>query len=106
MLLPVPAGRLDGRPHAAGVAALIVSQYGKKDKGRPGRTLDPDKVEKVLCKTAIQRACPNPRTVSYVNVGRTPEFAATCEGDAKFNGFYGHGIVDAYGAVTRGGQFL
>jgi hypothetical protein len=51
-------------------------------------------------------ACPNPRTVSYVDVGRTPEFDATCEGDAKFNGFYGHGIVDAYGAVTRGGQFL
>ncbi len=93
-------------PHAAGVAALVVSQYGKKDKGRPGLTLDPDKVEKVLYKTAIQRACPNPRTVSYVNVGRTPEFDATCEGDAKFNGFYGHGIVDAYGAVTRGGQFL
>ena len=93
-------------PHATGVAALIVSQYGKKDKGRPGLTMDPDKVEKVLYKTAIQRACPNPRTVSYVNVGRTPEFDATCEGDSKFNGFYGHGIVDAYGAVTRGGQFL
>jgi subtilisin family serine protease len=93
-------------PHASGVAALVVSQYGKKDKKNPGLTLDPDKVEKVLYKTAIQRACPNPRTVSYVNVGRTPEFDATCEGDAKFNGFYGHGIVDAYGAVTRGGQFL
>ncbi|WP_394622097.1 S8 family serine peptidase [Lentzea sp. JNUCC 0626] len=93
-------------PHAAGVAALIVSQYGKKDKKNPGLTLDPDKVEKVLLKTATQRACPNPRTVSYVNVGRPAEFDATCEGDAKFNGFYGHGIVDAYGAVTRGGQFL
>jgi subtilisin family serine protease len=93
-------------PHAAGVAALIVSQYGKKDKKNPGLTLDPDKVEKVLYKTATQRACPNPRTVSYVNVGRSPEFDATCEGDSKFNGFYGHGIVDAYGAVTRGGQFL
>jgi subtilisin family serine protease len=93
-------------PHAAGVAALIVSQYGKKDKKNAGLTLDPDKVEKVLYKTATQRACPNPRTVSYVNVGRTPEFDATCEGDSKFNGFYGHGIVDAYGAVTRGGQFL
>ncbi|WP_090008154.1 S8 family serine peptidase [Lentzea albidocapillata] len=93
-------------PHAAGVAALIVSQYGKKDRKNPGLTLSPDKVEKVLYKTATQRACPNPRTVSYVNVGRSPEFDATCEGDAKFNGFYGHGIVDAYGAVTRGRQFL
>ncbi len=93
-------------PHASGVAALIVSQYGKKDKGRPGLTLAPDKVEKVLYKTAIQRACPNPRLVSYVPVGRSAEFDALCEGDSKFNGFYGHGIVDAYGAVTRGGQFL
>nr|WP_235921436.1 S8 family serine peptidase [Lentzea tibetensis] len=93
-------------PHASGVAALIVSQYGKNDKGRPGLTLAPDKVAKVLYGTAIQRACPNPRTVSYVNVGRTPEFDATCEGDAKFNGFYGRGIVDAYGAVTRGGSFI
>uniref|UniRef100_UPI0039BF3B4C S8 family peptidase n=1 Tax=Lentzea alba TaxID=2714351 RepID=UPI0039BF3B4C len=93
-------------PHASGVAALIVSQYGKKDKGRPGLTLSPDKVEKVLYKTAIQRACPSPRLVDYTPVGRPAEFNALCEGDAKFNGFYGHGIVDAYGAVTRGGQFI
>ncbi|MEO6085519.1 MAG: S8 family serine peptidase [Umezawaea sp.] len=94
-------------PHAAGVAALIVSQYGKRDAKHPGTlTLAPDKVEKVLTKTATPRACPVPRTVSYVNVGRTPEFDATCEGDAKFNGFYGYGIVDAYGAVTRGGNFI
>jgi len=94
-------------PHATGVAALIVSQYGKRDPKHPGTlTLAPDKVEKVLTKTATPRACPNPRTVSYVDVGRSPEFDATCEGDAKFNGFYGYGIVDAYGAVTRGGNFL
>ncbi|CCH28536.1 S8 family serine peptidase [Actinosynnema sp. NPDC047251] len=94
-------------PHAAGVAALVVSQYGKKDKAHPGTlTLPPDKVEKVLIKTATPRACPVPRTVSYENVGRSAEFTATCTGDTKFNGFYGHGIVDAYGAVTRGGNFL
>jgi subtilisin family serine protease len=94
-------------PHATGVAALIVSQYGKKDPKHQGTlTMDPDAVEKVLTRTATPRACPNPRTVSYVDVGRSPEFDATCEGDAKFNGFYGHGIVDAYGAVTRGGDFI
>jgi subtilisin family serine protease len=94
-------------PHASGVAALIVSQYGKKDPKHPGTlTLAPDKVEQVLTKTATQRACPVPRTVSYVNVGRTAEFDATCEGTQKFNGFYGAGIVDAYGAVTRGGDVL
>ncbi|GLZ31884.1 serine protease [Lentzea sp. NBRC 105346] len=94
-------------PHATGVAALIVSQYGKNDKKHPGTlTLSPDKVESVLYGTAIQRACPNPRTVSYANEGRPAEFDATCEGDTKFNGFYGRGMVDAYGAVTRGRDFL
>jgi subtilisin family serine protease len=94
-------------PHAAGVAALVVSQYGKRDRAHPGTlTLSPDKVEQVLYKTATKRACPEPRTVSYENVGRSAEFTATCVGDAAFNGFYGHGIVDAYGAVTRGGDFL
>ncbi|WP_081915736.1 S8 family serine peptidase [Saccharothrix sp. NRRL B-16314] len=94
-------------PHAAGVAALVVSQYGKRDRAHPGTlTLAPDKVEQVLYKTATKRACPEPRTVSYENVGRSAEFTATCVGDEAFNGFYGHGIVDAYGAVTRGGDFL
>ncbi|HEX6342650.1 S8 family serine peptidase [Umezawaea sp.] len=94
-------------PHAAGVAALIVSQYGKRDAKHPGTlTLAPAKVEKVLTRTATARACPAPRTVSYVPVGRSAEFDATCEGDTRFNGFYGYGIVDAYGAVTRGGNFL
>ncbi|MFD7659204.1 S8 family serine peptidase [Actinosynnema sp. NPDC059797] len=94
-------------PHATGVAALVVSQYGKKDRAHPGTlTLSPDKVQEVLVKTAIPRACPEPRTVSYEDVGRPAEFTATCVGDAKFNGFYGYGIVDAYGAVTRGGDFI
>jgi subtilisin family serine protease len=94
-------------PHASGVAALVVSQFGKRDRAHPGTlTLSPDKVEAVLYGTATPRACPEPRTVSYENVGRPAEFTATCVGDTEFNGFYGHGIVDAYGAVTRGGDFL
>ncbi|WP_439423095.1 S8 family serine peptidase [Saccharothrix sp. HUAS TT10] len=94
-------------PHATGVAALVVSQFGKRDRAHPGTlTMSPDKVEAVLLGTANPRACPEPRTVSYEDVGRPAEFTATCAGDATFNGFYGHGIVDAYGAVTRGGDFL
>ncbi|WP_170184895.1 S8 family serine peptidase [Saccharothrix texasensis] len=94
-------------PHASGVAALVVSQFGKRDRAHPGTlTMSPDQVEAVLYGTAIPRACPEPRTVSYENVGRSAEFTATCVGDTAFNGFYGHGIVDAYGAVTRGGDFL
>ena len=37
---------------------------------------------------------------------RDATFTATCEGDPSFNGFYGHGAVDAYAAVTRGSQYL
>ena len=29
-----------------------------------------------------------------------PEYTATCEGNAAFNGFYGDGIVNAFNAVT------
>ncbi|WP_327633487.1 S8 family serine peptidase [Kribbella sp. NBC_00482] len=86
-------------PHATGVAALIVSQFGKKSHGDFG--MDPDKVGRVLMNTAQPRACPTPPLQTYINEGRSEEFNALCEGTRNFNGFYGHGIVDAYAAVTR-----
>ncbi|MEU4291789.1 S8 family serine peptidase [Kribbella sp. NPDC026596] len=86
-------------PHATGVAALIVSQYGKKSHGDFG--MNPDKVGRILMDTAQARACPNPPLQIYTNEGRPAEFNALCEGTRNFNGFYGHGIVDAYAAVTR-----
>ncbi|WP_054054519.1 S8 family serine peptidase [Alloactinosynnema sp. L-07] len=91
-------------PHASGVAALIVSQYGKYSHGSV--SLAPDKVERVLEGTAFDKSCPSPRTVDYTLVGRPAEFNATCEGSAAFNNFYGHGVVDAYAAVTNGKKFL
>ncbi|MGW1347508.1 S8 family serine peptidase [Kribbella sp. NPDC002412] len=86
-------------PHASGVAALIVSEYGKKSRGNFG--MNPDKVGRILMDTAQARACPNPPLQTYTNEGRSEEFNALCEGTRDFNGFYGHGIVDAYAAVTR-----
>jgi subtilisin family serine protease len=86
-------------PHATGVAALIVSQFGKKTHG--GFGMDPDKVGQILMNTAQHRACPTPPLQTYINEGRSEEFNALCEGTRDFNGFYGHGIVDAYAAVTR-----
>ncbi|MFI7066999.1 S8 family serine peptidase [Kribbella sp. NPDC050124] len=86
-------------PHATGVAALIVSEYGKKNRGDYG--MDPDKVGRILMDTAQARACPVPPLQTYTNEGRSEEFNALCEGTREFNGFYGHGIVDAYAAVTR-----
>ncbi|MEP7203168.1 MAG: S8 family serine peptidase [Ilumatobacteraceae bacterium] len=86
-------------PHAAGVAALIVSEFGKRDRHNGGLKMDPDKVERILRRTATDHACPDPPTFSYVDVGRSPSFDATCVGDAERNGFYGDGIVDALSAV-------
>jgi hypothetical protein len=49
---------------------------------------------------AAEHACPQPRLRSYVPEGRDTEWDASCSGDERFNGFYGHGVVDAYAAVT------
>ena len=88
-------------PHAVGVVALIVSEYGTKDgKNKGGLTLNPVQSEKILFATAAEHACPPGGVQSYVDVGRPPSFDATCEGTTEFNGFYGHGIVDALAAVT------
>ena len=87
-------------PHVTGVAALIVSEYGKKGSHN-SFGMAPDKVRKILLDSAQRRACPTPRMQTYVNEGRNAEFDALCEGPRTFNGFYGNGIVDAYAAVTR-----
>ena len=89
-------------PHASGVAALIVSQYGRKDPNHRGRTMKPDNVERILTSTAAQQACPVPPLVDYLDEGRDASYTALCEGTPEFNGFYGHGIVDAFAAVTGG----
>jgi lantibiotic leader peptide-processing serine protease len=87
-------------PHAVGVAALIVSRFGKHDPSHPGVRLEPAKVESLLLRSAAEHACPVPRLFSYANEGRPAEFNAFCEGEPNFNGFYGYGIVDALAAVT------
>ncbi len=90
-------------PHAAGVAALVVSRYGAKDSKRPGEIgLSPDKTEMVLLGTASDVACPDPREQVYrlVRASGTTESTATCDGPADRNGFYGQGVVDAQAAVT------
>jgi subtilisin family serine protease len=86
-------------PHVAGVAALIVSRYGHRDLRNGGLTMDPDAVERRLDASAAEHACPDPRLQSYAFEGAPAEYDAYCSGGTEFNGFYGHGIVDAYAAV-------
>jgi subtilisin family serine protease len=75
-------------PHVAGVAALILSQFGK---------LSPGKVQTMINQTADPQPCPpNP-----FDPGGTGAWLATCTGGSGYNGFYGHGQVNALSAVTH-----
>ena len=91
-------------PHAAGVAALVVSEHGVPDPAHPGTlTLDPAVTEAYLLGTATQTPCPVPAEFTYRRVSATAGellSSAVCAGPADRNGFYGNGIVNALAAVS------
>lgn len=75
-------------PHVAGVAALIISQYGRMPPGR---------VQAVLTQTADPQPCPpNPFLP-----GGYSSLIAFCQGGDSHNSFSGHGQVNALDAVTH-----
>ena len=80
-----------------------MSRWGRPDAVHGGRTLRPRAVERLLARTALDVPCPEPRTYIYPPAPELeiPELQATCEGSPAFNGFYGHGIVNALRAVMR-----
>ncbi len=88
-------------PHAAGVAALIVSAHGKQ-QGKAGFGLAPDTVKSILMSTATDHACPAGGVQTYPELpaASQPRYAAPCVGTAAFNGHYGDGIVNALKAVS------
>jgi subtilisin family serine protease len=86
-------------PHAVGVAALIVSRHGSRS--RDGVTLHPFLTQAYLQASATDTPCPTPNPFSYADKGRPASYTAFCEGTPVYNGFYGHGIVDALAAVGR-----
>ncbi len=75
-------------PHVAGVAALIISEFGK---------MPPGKVAAYLTSTADPVPCP-PNPFDPSGDGR---YLAKCQGGAGYNSFYGHGQVNAWRAVTH-----
>lgn len=79
-------------PHAAGVAALIVSKFGHRDREHGGLTLNPNVTERILRDTAKQTPCPVPALLDYPEPNSVD---ALCEGTLQHNGFYGDGIVNA-----------
>lgn len=86
-------------PHVAGVAALIVSQFGTEDPVHGGLTMRPADVERILLASATKSACPAP-VISYAAEGRDASYNAVCEGDRGHNSIYGAGIVNASAAVS------
>jgi hypothetical protein len=87
-------------PHAAGVAALIISQFGdlqsKKGKMNPGQ------VQAYLDQTADPQPCPAALPPGYSAIVSLDNGAPqTCQGGTGYNGWYGHGQVDALNAVTH-----
>ncbi len=96
-------------PHAAGVAALIVSHHGRK-VGRRNISMDPRRVASVLRNTLRDQACPEGGTYTYTRIlpPRPPvrpeevtvTSTATCEGTLRRNSFFGSGIVNARRAVA------
>jgi len=87
-------------PHAVGVAAVVVGAHGDRDRRFGGLEMSPRSVERTLKGTARDHACPRPRTFTYP-FDTDGTYAATCEGSKEFNGFYGHGIVDALAAAGK-----
>jgi lantibiotic leader peptide-processing serine protease len=96
-------------PNAAGVCALIISQYGDFTPDNSNKPhMSPQAVEAILQRTANNQPCPEPREVTYFAL--SPPFPAgtqvglanqRCQGEAGYNNFYGKGIVDAFKAVTN-----
>ncbi|WP_037971569.1 S8 family peptidase [Streptosporangium amethystogenes] len=84
-------------PHATGVAAILISRFGKPDKS--GLTMPPADVQRLLYATATSTACPSPRKYVY-KIDLLADEVHKCEGPKARNGFYGHGIVDAAKAAS------
>jgi subtilisin family serine protease len=79
-------------PHVAGVAALIVSQFGR---------MAPSRVTAILDSTADPQPCPaSLPTVYDTFLGLDDNKVQVCEGTLDSNSWYGHGQVNALSAVT------
>jgi len=95
-------------PHAAGVAALIISRFGKTNSPQNGK-MRPEQVKAYLDQTADPQPCPTvlPDTplipgLNYLVVTGTNSGAVQeCQGGPGYNSWYGNGQVNALRAITH-----
>jgi len=80
-------------PHVAGVAALIESMGVR----------NPEKVKEIINDTANPLPCPTAAVLAlyapFPSVNN--DAPQQCEGDTEYNGWYGHGEVNALAAVSE-----
>lgn len=77
-------------PHVTGVAALLASEHPEAS---------PPELSRMLTDQAKALPCP-----ADYDLDDTGAQDAYCDGYAPYNGFYGHGMVDAEAAVTESPQ--
>jgi subtilisin family serine protease len=88
-------------PHAAGVAALIISRFGDGSTPQNGK-LSPNQVKALLTQTADRQACPEAFPPAYLDVtGVNSGLVQSCDGGPSYNSWYGAGEVDALNAITH-----
>ena len=85
-------------PHVAGLAALVIEEYGRGN-ARRGYSLDPDSVRSAHRADRHRHACPAGGVEDYTDEGRPADWNAACAGTTADNGLYGEGIVNAAAAV-------
>ena len=87
-------------PHVAGIAALIVSRYGRAGTPQNGH-LRPDQVGAYVQRSADAQVCPQSLPDGYADFVSTANDAPqTCTGGPGGTSWYGAGEADALNAVT------
>lgn len=98
-------------PHVAGVAALIISQYGDLKNSKNGK-MSPGSVASHLQQTAASQPCPTElplvgapgssrANTPYADSRRPDGTLQECQGGPGHTGWYGSGRVDALRAVLH-----
>jgi subtilisin family serine protease len=92
-------------PHAAGVAALIISRFGDLDNPQNGK-MRPGSVAAYLQQTADPQPCPTVLPAGYAAFTRPAPAGQEgapqeCQGGPGYTSWYGDGQVNAFKAVTH-----